>query len=177
MHFSLMTTLSVRQKNACFRAVYNPQITISPASLFSANFSGNRVKNHPKPWTFPLKESLRRWRTAVVQQRKNIMRYIVNQCLEFAHGPMIMRSLHVGLMHQEQTLVPGLAVLSAILRIHCVRFAGPSYTHGNSDKWTGLYVCISNELPGIRLHDQVVRVEHPVFFSVVKALRPSKSAL
>ena len=34
-------------ENACFRAV-------SPTSLFSANFNGNRVKNHLKPWTCPL---------------------------------------------------------------------------------------------------------------------------
>ena len=26
------------------------KITISPTSLFSANFNGNRVKNHPKPY-------------------------------------------------------------------------------------------------------------------------------
>ena len=40
-------------ENACFRAV----ITLrSPTSLFSANFNRNRVKNHPKPWTCPLKE-------------------------------------------------------------------------------------------------------------------------
>ena len=41
-------------ENACFLCIYNPQITISPSSLFSANFNGNRVKNHPKPWTCPL---------------------------------------------------------------------------------------------------------------------------
>ena len=35
-------------ENACFRAFNNPQITISPTSLFSANFNGNRVKNHPR---------------------------------------------------------------------------------------------------------------------------------
>ena len=40
-------------ENACFCA-YNPQITTSPTSLFSANFNGNRVKTHPKPWTWPL---------------------------------------------------------------------------------------------------------------------------
>ena len=38
-------------ENACFLCIYNPQITISPTPLFSANFNGNRVKNHPKPWT------------------------------------------------------------------------------------------------------------------------------
>ena len=38
-------------ENPCFRAF----ITLrSPASLFSANFNGNRVENHPKPWTCPL---------------------------------------------------------------------------------------------------------------------------
>ena len=33
------------------------QITISSTSLFSANFNGNRVKNHPKPWTCPLRST------------------------------------------------------------------------------------------------------------------------
>ena len=33
----------------------NPQITISPTSSFSANFIGNRVKDHPKPWICPFK--------------------------------------------------------------------------------------------------------------------------
>ena len=41
-------------RKCLFSCIYNPQITISPASLFSANFNGNRVKNHPKPWTCPL---------------------------------------------------------------------------------------------------------------------------
>ena len=27
--------------------IYNPQITVSPISSFSASFNGNRVKNHP----------------------------------------------------------------------------------------------------------------------------------
>ena len=40
-------------ENACFH-----KITISPTSLFSANFNRNRVKNHPKPWTCPLKQQL-----------------------------------------------------------------------------------------------------------------------
>ena len=48
-----MATLSVRQKMPVF-VHYNAQITISPTSLFSANFNGNCVKNHPKPWTCPL---------------------------------------------------------------------------------------------------------------------------
>ena len=43
-------------KKCLFSCIYNSQITISPTSLFSANFNGNRVKNHPKPWTCPLKE-------------------------------------------------------------------------------------------------------------------------
>ena len=42
-------------ENAYFRAFITPQITVSPTSLFSANFNGNRVKNHPRPWTCPLK--------------------------------------------------------------------------------------------------------------------------
>ena len=37
-----------------FSCIYNPQITISPTSLFSANCNGNRVKNHPQPWTCSL---------------------------------------------------------------------------------------------------------------------------
>ena len=43
-------SFSVWQKMPVFM-----QTTISPTSLFSANFNGNRVKNHPKPWTCPLK--------------------------------------------------------------------------------------------------------------------------
>ena len=43
-----------------FSCIYSPQITISPTSLFSANFNGNRVKNHPKPWTCPLKWAAKR---------------------------------------------------------------------------------------------------------------------
>ena len=45
--------LSVRQKMPVF-VLYNPQITISLTSLFSANFIRNRVKNHPKPCICPL---------------------------------------------------------------------------------------------------------------------------
>ena len=41
-------------RKCLFSCIYNPQITIWPTSLFSANFNGNRVKNHPKPWTCPL---------------------------------------------------------------------------------------------------------------------------
>ena len=39
-----------------FSCIYNTQITVSPTSLFSANFkfNGNHVKNHPQPWTCPL---------------------------------------------------------------------------------------------------------------------------
>ena len=36
-----------RTENAFFLCIYNPQITVSPTSLFSASFNGNRVKNHP----------------------------------------------------------------------------------------------------------------------------------
>ena len=39
------------------------------------------------------------------------------------HGPIY--------IHGTNTLVPGLAVLSAILRIHRVRFVGPACTQGN----------------------------------------------
>ena len=34
-------------ENALFSCIYNPQITVSPTSLFSASFNENRVKNHP----------------------------------------------------------------------------------------------------------------------------------
>ena len=34
-------------ENAFFSCIYNPQITVSPTSLFSVRFNGNRVKNHP----------------------------------------------------------------------------------------------------------------------------------
>ena len=45
-------------RKCLFSCIYNSQVTISPTSLFSANFNGNRVKNHPKPWTCPLKNTL-----------------------------------------------------------------------------------------------------------------------
>ena len=38
-----------------FSCIYNPQNTVSPTSSFSASFNGNRVKNHPSPWTCPLR--------------------------------------------------------------------------------------------------------------------------
>ena len=34
-------------ENAFFSCIYNPQITVSSTSSFSASFNGNRVKNHP----------------------------------------------------------------------------------------------------------------------------------
>ena len=34
-------------ENAFFSCIYNPQITVSPTSSFSASFNVNRVKNHP----------------------------------------------------------------------------------------------------------------------------------
>ena len=34
-------------ENAFFPCIYNPQITVSPTSSFSASFKGNCVKNHP----------------------------------------------------------------------------------------------------------------------------------
>ena len=51
----VMATLSVRQKMPFFVCIYNPQITVSPTSLFSASFNENHVKNHPEPWTCSLK--------------------------------------------------------------------------------------------------------------------------
>ena len=36
-----------RTENTYFSCIYNPQITVSPTSSFSASFNGNRVKNHP----------------------------------------------------------------------------------------------------------------------------------
>ena len=41
-------------RKCLFSCIYNPQIKVSPTSLFSASFNGNRVKNHPEPWTCPL---------------------------------------------------------------------------------------------------------------------------
>ena len=49
--FVVMATLSVPQEMPFFSCIYNPQITISPTSSFSASFNGNRVQNHSKPWT------------------------------------------------------------------------------------------------------------------------------
>ena len=43
----IMATLLVWQKMPFFVCIYNPQITVSPTSLFSASFNRNRVKNHP----------------------------------------------------------------------------------------------------------------------------------
>ena len=34
-------------ENAFYSCIYNPQITVSPTSSFSASFNRNRVKNHP----------------------------------------------------------------------------------------------------------------------------------
>ena len=45
-------------ENAFFSCIYNPQITVSPTSSFSASFNGNRVKNHPIAWTCPLKKNI-----------------------------------------------------------------------------------------------------------------------
>ena len=45
-------------ENAFISCIYDPQITVSPTSSFSASFNGNRVKNHPKPWTCPLRPLL-----------------------------------------------------------------------------------------------------------------------
>ena len=41
-HLGVVATLSVRQKMPFF----DPQITVSPTSSFSASFNGNRIKNH-----------------------------------------------------------------------------------------------------------------------------------
>ena len=62
----VMATVSVRQKMP-FLCIYNPQITVSPTSSFSATFNGNHVTNHPKPWICPL----RQWRKTVPQAVKN----------------------------------------------------------------------------------------------------------
>ena len=43
----VMVTFPVRQKMTFLLCIYNLQITVSPTSLFSASFNGNRVKNHP----------------------------------------------------------------------------------------------------------------------------------
>ena len=48
--FGVKGTLRYDRK-CLFSCIYNHQITISPTSSFSASFNGNRVKNHPKPWT------------------------------------------------------------------------------------------------------------------------------
>ena len=42
-------------RKCLFSCIYNPQITISPTRLFSANLNRNRVKNHPTLWTCPLR--------------------------------------------------------------------------------------------------------------------------
>ena len=46
---------NINDRKCLFSCIYYPQITISPTSLFSANVNGNCVKNHPQPWTCPLK--------------------------------------------------------------------------------------------------------------------------
>ena len=44
----VMATLLVRQKMPfSLSCIYNPQITFSPTSSFSASFNGNLVNNHP----------------------------------------------------------------------------------------------------------------------------------
>ena len=55
-----------KKRGSLFSCIYNLQITISPTSLFSANFNGNRVKNHPKPWTCPLMDYS--WQTRLHQR-------------------------------------------------------------------------------------------------------------
>ena len=56
MHMILASWRRFRYDRKCpFSCIYNHQITISPTSSFSAGFNGNRVKNHPKPWTCPLR--------------------------------------------------------------------------------------------------------------------------
>ena len=52
--FGIMAMLFNVTENAFFSCIYNPQIIISPTSLCTVSFNGNRVKNHPKPWTCPL---------------------------------------------------------------------------------------------------------------------------
>ena len=46
----VMAMLSVRQKMPFFRAFITLR-SVSPTSSFSVSFNGNRVKNHPYPWT------------------------------------------------------------------------------------------------------------------------------
>jgi len=43
-------------RKCLFSCIYNPQITILPTSSCTASFNGDRVKNHPKPWTCPLRK-------------------------------------------------------------------------------------------------------------------------
>jgi len=45
-------------RKCLFSGIYNPQITISSTSVFSVNFNRNRVKNHLKPWTCPLRKGI-----------------------------------------------------------------------------------------------------------------------
>ena len=42
-------------RKCLFSCIYNPQITVSPTSSFSAKFNRKRVKNHPIPWICPLR--------------------------------------------------------------------------------------------------------------------------
>jgi len=44
---SVMATAFGATENAFFSCIYNPRITVSPTSSFSASYNGNRVKNHP----------------------------------------------------------------------------------------------------------------------------------
>ena len=55
-------------ENAFFSCIYIPQITIPPTSSFTANFNGNRVKHHGKPWTCPLIRSSRKERKKIIVQ-------------------------------------------------------------------------------------------------------------
>ena len=55
VHMILASWRCFRYDRKClFSCIYNPQIIISPASSCTASFNGNRIKNHPKPWTCPL---------------------------------------------------------------------------------------------------------------------------
>ena len=45
-------------ENAFFSCIYNPQITVSPASSFSASFNGNPVKKSPLTFNVLLGEGL-----------------------------------------------------------------------------------------------------------------------
>ena len=66
----VMATLSVQQKMP-FLCAFITLRSVSPTSSFSASFNGNRVKNHPLPWTCPLIEVSRFCRLFTFDQKAN----------------------------------------------------------------------------------------------------------